>query len=88
MGLANRVVADGSALEHALALAEQLASFPQNCLRSDRMSAYEQWDLDFPAAMANEFRRGMQVIDSGETVRGASRFAQGKGRHGDFDDIH
>ncbi len=88
MGLANRVVADGSALEHALALAEQLASFPQNCLRSDRMSAYEQWDLDFPAAMANEFRRGMQVIDSRETVRGASRFAQGKGRHGDFDDIH
>ena len=87
MGLANRVVADGSALNAAIELAEQLASYPQNCLRSDRLSACEQWDMSHAEAMDNEFRRGMEVIESGETVGGASRFASGSGRHGNFEDI-
>ena len=87
MGLANRVVADGTALDAALALAQQLAQFPQQCLRSDRLSAYEQWGLALEDALGNEFQRGMQVIASRETVTGASRFAAGKGRHGNFEDI-
>ena len=45
MGLANRVVAPGEALAAAVALAHQLAALPQFCLRSDRMSALEQWGL-------------------------------------------
>jgi enoyl-CoA hydratase len=64
-----------------------LSRFPQNCLRSDRLSACEQWGLSLEDALANEFRRGLEVIDSRETVTGASRFAQGRGRHGDFGDI-
>jgi enoyl-CoA hydratase len=84
MGLANRVVADGSALSAALELAHQLTSFPQNCLRSDRLSVYQQWGLDMENALANEFQLGMQTIQTMETLRGASRFASGKGRHGDF----
>ena len=87
MGLANRVVADGDALEEAVALADLLCRFPQNCLRSDRLSACEQWGLSLDQALENEFRRGMEVIDSRETVTGATRFAQGRGRHGDFGDI-
>nr|WP_240500305.1 crotonase/enoyl-CoA hydratase family protein [Halioglobus japonicus] len=87
MGLANRVVAPGNALQEALALAEQLAAFPQGCLRSDRLSAYAQWDLDYEAAMANEFQRGEQVVASRETVTGATRFAEGAGRHGSFEDV-
>ena len=87
MGLANRVVPEGEALDAALAIAELLASYPQNCLRSDRLSAYEQWDLTYAKAMKNEFRRGMGVIESRETVEGAQRFAAGKGRHGNFEDI-
>ncbi len=87
IGLANRVVPEGQALAAALELAQQLAVFPQRCLRSDRLSAYRQWDMDFPAAMSNEFHQGMAVIESRETVEGARRFAAGKGRHGDFDDI-
>lgn len=87
MGLANRVVADGQALAAALELAQQLSRFPQNCLRSDRLSAYEQWGMPLEDALDNEFRRGVDVIDSLETVNGASRFASGKGRHGDFDNI-
>ena len=87
MGLANRVVADGEALSVALELAGQLSRFPQNCLRSDRLSACEQWGLSLEDALVNEFERGMAVIDSRETVTGASRFVAGKGRHGDFDSI-
>ncbi len=84
MGLANRVVPDGKAVEKATALAKRLAAFPQSCLRSDRRSAYEQFDLDFSAAMKNEFRLGLSTIESGETVAGAGRFAKGEGRHGTF----
>ena len=82
MGLANRLVPPGRALEAAVALAHELAALPQGCLRSDRASALEQWDLSFDAAMANETRRGLEVIASGETLEGARRFAGGAGRHG------
>ncbi|MGD2127570.1 MAG: crotonase/enoyl-CoA hydratase family protein [Desulfobacteraceae bacterium] len=85
MGLANRVVKPGTSRAEAEALAKQLANFPQHCLRSDRRSAYEQWDLSFQDAMRNEFRRGLSTIDSGETLKGAGRFAKGAGRHGSFD---
>ena len=87
MGLANRVVEDGQALATALDLAQQLSRFPQNCLRSDRLSACEQWGLPLDDALLNEYERGLSVIASRETVEGATRFASGKGRHGDFDAI-
>jgi enoyl-CoA hydratase len=82
MGLANRVVEPGTALDRALILARELAALPQTCLRSDRLSCYEQWPLPLDAALANEFARGMEVIGSGESESGAKRFASGKGRHG------
>ncbi len=82
MGLANRLVPPGCALDEAVALAHELAALPQGCLRSDRASALEQWDLSFDAAMVNETRRGLEVIASGETLEGARRFAGGAGRHG------
>ena len=84
MGLANRLVPAGEALAAAQTLAAQLAAFPQACLRGDRRSAYEQWGLDEPAALANEFAHGLATLQSGETLAGAGRFAQGAGRHGDF----
>ncbi len=84
MGLANRIVPKGQALAAAKELASQLAGFPQRCMRSDRLSALEQWDSDFETAMANETRRGQEVISSGETRDGAARFAAGAGRHGSF----
>jgi enoyl-CoA hydratase len=82
MGLANRVVDSGQALAAAIELAHELAKLPQTCLRSDRLSAYEQWSLPVAEAVVNEFRRGMSVLASGETVDGAKRFASGAGRHG------
>ena len=82
MGLANRLVEPGKARETAVALAHELAKLPQGCLRSDRLSAYEQWDLSWEDAWHNEARRGLEVITSGETRAGAARFAAGAGRHG------
>ena len=70
MGLANRLVPTGQALAAAIELAEQLASFPQHCLRSDRRSALEQWNLSEQEALLLETRRGLEVIQSGETYTG------------------
>jgi len=85
MGLVNRLVEPGRALAEAVELARDLARFPQRCLRSDRLSALEQWSLDWDAALLAETRLGLEVIRSGETGEGARRFAEGAGRHGSFE---
>src|SRR5437867_1189494 len=84
MGLANRLVPHGQALEAAVTLAHELARFPQRCLRSDRLSAYEQWSLSYQDALRNELRRGVEVEESREHVAGAASFVRGHGRHGAF----
>jgi enoyl-CoA hydratase len=84
MGLVNRVTEPGAALERAVELGHQLAAFPQTCMRHDRLSAIEQWDLGEPQAIVNEVRHGLVTIASGETLEGAARFNAGTGRHGEF----
>src|SRR5271165_5276397 len=83
-GLANRVVPKGQARACAEALAAEIAAFPLACMRSDRLSSYEQWALPLDEALKNELRHGYTTIDSGETAAGVSRFASGEGRHGRF----
>lgn len=82
MGLANRLTEPGEALDQAIRLAHELTAFPQQCLRSDRRSSYDQWDRSLADALERETALGLEVITSGETVRGATRFAGGAGRHG------
>ena len=83
MGLVNRVVPDGLSLDAARELARELATFPQTCLRHDRLSLLEQEGLGEDAALANEFAHGARSL---EDVRaGLSRFQAGAGRHGAFD---
>lgn len=82
IGLVNRVVEPGRALNAAIALAEELAKLPQTAMRMDRLSAIEQWGLDGEEATLNEFRLGLKAIESGEAEAGARRFASGVGRHG------
>lgn len=82
IGLANRVVASGHALDAAFSLAHEIAVLPQRCLGSDRRSMYEQHGLSLGEALANEVRLGLEAIRSGETQAGALRFASGAGRHG------
>jgi enoyl-CoA hydratase len=86
MGLANRVVEPGAALDAAIALARDLSAFPQRCLRSDRLSSYRQWGLSQDEALRLETGLGLEVIRSGETRDGAQRFDAGAGRHGSFGD--
>ena len=45
MGLINRRVPAGTALDAAVAWAEELALLPQACLRNDRASAIETWGI-------------------------------------------
>jgi enoyl-CoA hydratase len=82
IGLINRLVPDGEALTAALALARQLASFPQTAMRHDRLSAIEQWDLGAQEAIDNEIAHGRVTIASGEMTLGAKVFSQGAGRNG------
>jgi len=82
MGLANRVVPTGGALQAAVALAQQLSRFPQATMLADRMSAYRQWALGIEDALRQEWERGKQRLP--DAFAGAARFAGGQGRHGEF----
>ena len=85
MGLANRVVPKGEALEEALKLAKLLLSFPQGCMNVDRQSvyhaAYEAKSLE--DALAFEYAEGVKVVGT-ESLKGAASFSEGKGRHGNL----
>jgi enoyl-CoA hydratase len=83
IGLANRVVPPGQTRSAAEALARQIAHFPQVCMRIDRRSVYEQWDLSLEEALRHEFAAGQQAL-ADEAIAGAGRFAAGAGRHGRF----
>jgi len=80
MGLVNRVVPDGDSRAAAEALAHELASLPQTCLREDRLSLLEQEGLDEPAALANELGHGVRSLEDAHA--GLERFRAGAGRHG------
>ncbi len=82
IGLANRVVRDGTARAEAEALAAQIAALPATCMRSDRRSAYESLGQPLDAAMQREFELGMQTIATAGFAEGAARFAAGAGRGG------
>ena len=84
IGLASRVVDDGGALAAAQVLAAEIARFPARCLRTDRMSAYRQWELDLAEALRFEGREGAAPLAE-EAEAGANRFVNGAGREGRFD---
>jgi enoyl-CoA hydratase len=85
LGLVNRVVAAGQAVATAQALARQIAAFPQQCMRNDRLSARRQHALSMRDALAQEFALGQATLASGEAEGGARRFVAGAGKHGGFD---
>ena len=83
IGLVNRVCAPGETRASSLLLAEELAAFPQTCLRQDRLGVREQWGLEEGPALVAEFARGLVALEA-DAVGGAARFAAGEGRHGGF----
>jgi enoyl-CoA hydratase len=82
MGLVNRVVPAGTALEAAVTWATEIAGLPQVCMRNDRRSALDQWNLSVPEALLHETRLGIDSLRSGEAVEGPTWFAGGAGRGG------
>ncbi len=79
IGLANRVVEDGAARAEAEKLAAEIAQFPPDALRHDRLSAYEQMGMSMDAALKNEFRHGLAVIRQTDLQKNAREFGRGKG---------
>jgi len=84
MGIANRLVPKGQALQGALELAREIASKPQAAVRSDRMSSYDQWSLDLPAALVREYEHGMATLGTGQLIGGLDRYASGGWRRGEL----
>jgi enoyl-CoA hydratase len=82
MGLVNRIVPDGSALDHAVAWGHELAALPQTCMRNDRRAALDQWGLSEAAAIQVELQLGLDSLASPDAASGAERFAGGVGRSG------
>ena len=82
IGLCNRVVPPGQALVATLALAREIAAFPQATLRADRASALSAQGVPLPQALLQEWAGGRACL--ADALRGASRFAAGAGRHGNF----
>ena len=83
MGFVDRVVPDGTALEAAVALAEQIARAPWACVVSDRRAVYDGLGLGLPEALANEDRLGREVILSDDFAAGVERFGDHQRRRRD-----
>jgi len=86
-GLANRVVEIGQSRIEAEKLAREIATFPQTCMRNDRLSTYEQFGFNIKDAMVKEFEYGLITLESGEFLEGSQSFIQGKGKHGNFKNL-
>src|SRR5262245_315090 len=86
IGLCEKVVAHGAAREAAEEMAQGIARFPQACVRADRLSAYRAWGKSVREGLEAEWATSAGIVKA-EGLRGAMRFASGKGRHGDFGDI-
>ena len=82
MGLANRLVAPGQALDAAVELAREIAAKPQAALRSDRLSSYQQWSMSLDEALSNEYEHGMATLRTGELFGGLERYSSGDWRAG------
>lgn len=87
IGLATRVVPAGTARDEAVALAKEIARFPQATMRADRASALEAFDRAVDAALLAEHDRGTAAIRAGGMTDGVAAFAAGAGRGGSFDDL-
>ncbi len=85
MGLANRLVPNGQARSAAERLAQEISRLPQECMRNDRRSAYDQFALEMDEAIRHEFALGQRSLASAQLSGGLERFRAGQGRHGSFD---
>lgn len=81
IGLVNELAEPGKHLERALELAERIAAFPQETMLADRRAAIEGFALPLAEGIALEHELGRETLHV--AVKGAKRFADGAGRHGE-----
>ncbi|MDB5591009.1 crotonase/enoyl-CoA hydratase family protein [Enterovirga sp.] len=86
IGLCETVVAPGQAREAAEAMAREIARFPQEAVRADRLSVLTGHGLPARTALEQEWHNGI-LAHLREGAAGAGRFAGGLGRGGDFSRI-
>ena len=86
IGACELVVADGGARAAAEKMAHEIARFPQRCMNADRRSVYLQHGLPVAEALRREWSNSIDTLEA-EGIAGAARFTDGKGRHGNFEDL-
>jgi enoyl-CoA hydratase/carnithine racemase len=80
MGLVSEVVASGEHLDRALALASEIAGFPQLALLADRRAVFSGLGTPLERGLALEADAGPATFQ--DALAGAARFAAGEGRGG------
>lgn len=80
-GLVNRVVESGETLDAAIEMAETIAEFPQQTVRSDRAAVYDGLGEPIDQGLKIEAWHGRRSLET--AMEGADRFAEGEGRSGD-----
>lgn len=80
IGFVQRVVPEGTALDAAIEVAEQIASSPWPAVVHDRLSAYESYGLSLADALANEDRHGRAVIFDPGFADGVAQFQADQAR--------
>ena len=78
MGLVDRLVDDGAALDVAVEVAAGIAAAPWTCVVSDRRCVYEGLGVPLEEGLANEDRRGREVIFAEGFAAGVARFTEGR----------
>ena len=86
IGLCEKIVPDGHALEAALEMCREIIRFPEEAMLADRRSIIENHGATIRDGLRREWANGIDsCINQGTS--GAGRFAAGKGRSGDFGEI-
>lgn len=84
LGLITRIAPKGKALQWAEELARKIASFPELAMLSDRHAIFHQAGVSEKEALIQEWKLA-QEAQAKEAQKGAQRFSEGAGRHGNFE---
>ncbi|CAJ0580145.1 unnamed protein product, partial [Mesorhabditis spiculigera] len=74
IGLANRVVKKGEAVNVAISLAREIMKHPELCMLTDRRSVFNSLNGSHDEAMKFEYEKGQEVLV--EAIQGAQKFTK------------
>lgn len=76
IGLIGQVVPDGSALEKALSIAEQINACGPLAVEAVKASVYETAEMSEADGLVAELKRGWPVFDTADAKEGSRAFAE------------